>query len=142
MPAPPRFQTRWRLNLAGSGCAVAVAQLQDGTVVLRATVWENPYPASDERSLVWKIDVAEIENHLRRLAEQFPESARPDDGYGPAFYYDPHFFERSAQVLEGWRISKPKGSRRKIDAAVAAAIAVREAVSVGDATSDPTVVVV
>jgi hypothetical protein len=38
--------------------------------------------------------------------------------------------------------ARPKGSRRKIDAAVAAAIAVREAVSVGDATSDPTVVVV
>lgn len=164
--------------------AVVVAQAQTERVVLRAQVWENPYPRTDSRHDSWTLKIAEIENWLRGLADAFPASAREEAGRpvkGPAFFYDPHFFERSAQDLageglnmveypqqdarmipasqslfelaktgvlahdgnrdlerhvravtaepkpRGWRISRPKGSRKPIDAAVAAAIAAHEA---------------
>ncbi len=143
--------------------AVVWAQVQEGKrVVLRSRVWENPWAPESRQHQAWR-------------------PARTKGVMGPAFMYDPHFFERSAQMLtgdglnmlefpqsdarmipasqslfelvkqgtvmhdgdpalrrhirnvvaetkpRGWRISKPPGSRRHIDAAVATAIAVFEA---------------
>lgn len=148
--------------------------------VVRARVWENPYPETDPRHAAWQYPVFEVEEHLRNLRKMFPAAAAEIDGAvlpGPEFCYDPAYFLRSAQALEGdgltmvefpqadsrmipasqqtfqlivegklahdgdpalarqvlnviadqrprgWRMSKPKGSRRKIDAAIAMAIA-------------------
>lgn len=174
--------------------AVVLAQQRDGAVVVRARVWENPWPATSARHDEWKFDIAEVREHLRALREAFPSPAIADGdlaGPGPAFYYDPSFFEESAQLLEGeglnmieypqtdsrmvpasqtlfqvvaegrlahdgdpglarhvknvtprekdrgFRISKPRGSRRKIDAAVAAAIAVHEATRLPPEPAEP-----
>jgi phage terminase large subunit-like protein len=175
------------VGLKHDSSAVLVAQLVGERVLLRARVWENPYPPEHHLHGSWKLDIATVENHLLELYETYPVATREDEEGdlrpGPAFLYDPHFFERSAQDLEGsgllmiefpqtdarmvpasqtffelvktgviahdgspdlrrhirnviahekprgWRISKPKGSKRHIDAAVAAAIAVHELVS-------------
>lgn len=148
--------------------------------VVRARVWENPYPETDPLHEKWQLSLAEVEEHLRELRRAFPAAAAEiDDRWmpGPEFCYDPAYFLRSAQALEGdgltmvefpqqdarmvpasqqtyqlicegklahdgdlvlarhvlnviadqrprgWRMSKPKGSKRKIDAAIAMAIA-------------------
>lgn len=152
--------------------------------VVRARIWENPYPETDARHHDWRLNLAEVETHLRNLRTMFPAAAAEVDERlmpGPEFCYDPAYFVRSAQALEGdgltmvefpqvdgrmvpasqqlyqmicegklahdgdpvlarhvlnviadqrprgWRMSKPKGSRRKIDAAIAMAIAVYRA---------------
>lgn len=166
---------------------VVLAQKQGEQTVLRAKVWENPYPPDHPLYEDWRLSIAEVENYLREVREQFPVPACEIDGAiqpGPEFAYDPHFFERSAQLLRGdslamvefpqsdqrmipasqtfydlivsgqiahngdkvlarhvnnvtadqkprgWRMSKPKGSGRmgrRIDAAIAAAMAVHRA---------------
>lgn len=164
--------------------AVVAAQQQEDRVVVRARIWENPYAEEDARHQEWALNIFEVEEYLRELRAAFPEPATEVDGAvlpGPEFCYDPSYFGRSAQVLEGdglamveypqhdsrmipasqslyqaivegrlahdgdpalgrqvanvtadqrprgWRISKPKGSRKKIDAAVALAIAAHRA---------------
>lgn len=163
--------------------AVALAQRQteiDETVV-RARVWENPYPRDHSLHDTWSLNIEEVEQYLRDVRELYPEATAEVDGElmpGPEFNYDPWNFERSAQMLSGegltmveypqndsrmvpasqclhdvvvegkiahdgdpilrrhilsaiadqkargWRLSKPKGSLRKIDAAIATAVAV------------------
>ena len=176
------------IALRNDSTAVVVAQRQetdDGErTVVRARVWENPYPEGDPRHPDWKLNIFEVEEHLKELRARFPApSATIDDELlpGPEFSYDPAYFHRSASVLEGeglamvefpqhdsrmipasqglyqlvaegkiahdgdptlrrhvenaiadqkprgWRLTKPKGSRRKIDAAIALAIAVHRA---------------
>lgn len=152
--------------------------------VVRAKVWENPFQQDDPRHAEWSLNIFEVEEYLKGLRAAFPEPATTiDDAImpGPEFAYDPAFFERSAQVLEGeglamveypqhdsrmvpasqglyqlvvegklahngdpalarhvanamadqkprgWRLTKPKGSRKKIDAAIAASIAAHRA---------------
>lgn len=163
-----------------SSAVVAAQALADGRIVIRSKVWENPYAPSDARHDVWTVNLHEVEGYLRELREHYPVPAR-EGITGPAYFYDPTFFELSANDLRdeglnlleygqrdsrmvpasqtlfqlglerrvvhdgdptlerhvravvphekpsGWRISKPKGSRAHIDAAVAAAIAVHEA---------------
>lgn len=168
--------------LRNDSTAVVCAQRQGARTVLRAKIWENPYPEGHSQRDEWTFNLNEIENHLRELRERFPIAAEQDEKSeeirpGPGFAYDPAYFQRSAQALEGegltmvefpqhdsrmvpasqrfyqlitektiahdgdpalarhvaaviadqkprgWRMSKPKGSRRKIDAAIAAAIA-------------------
>lgn len=172
------------IALRNDSTAVVVAQRQqheDGErTVVRATVWENPYPESHTLHDSWELNIFEVEEHLKELRERFPVPATEIDGEvkpGPEFSYDPAYFHRSAAVLEGegltmveypqhdsrmiaasqnlyqlvvegklahdgdpvlkrhiesatadqkprgWRLTKPKGSRRKIDAAIACAIA-------------------
>ncbi len=86
-------------------CAVVVCQVHDGLVHTEAKVWTNPYPFMDSRHDKWTLTLAEVENFLRDLFEQFPESTAFDEEEyplpGPAFYYDPFFFERSAEFLTG-----------------------------------------
>jgi len=67
------------------------------------TIWENPYSRRHPKHKEWRMSVSEIEDEIRDYARRFPESAAMDDeDYpipGPAVFYDPMFFERSAQVL-------------------------------------------
>lgn len=148
--------------------------------VVRAKVWENPFSENDPRHAEWTLNIFEVEEYLKGLRSAFPEPATEIDGEimpGPEFAYDPAYFERSAQVLEGeglamvqfpqhdsrmipasqglyqlvvegklahdgdpalarhvgnatadqkprgWRLTKPKGSRKKIDAVIGTAIA-------------------
>lgn len=166
--------------LRNDSTAVVCAQAQGERIVLRAKVWENPYPDGHTLHDSWELNIFEVEDHLRTLRARFPIPTTEIDGRvlpGPEFAYDPAYFQRSAQVLEGdglamvefpqhdarmipasqslyqlvverriahggdptlarhignatadqkprgWRLTKPKGSRKKIDAAIAAAIA-------------------
>lgn len=172
------------IALRNDSTAVVCAQKRDGRVVVRSKVWENPFPEGDPRHAEWKLNIFEVEEHLKELRERFPEPACEIDGDlmpGPEFSYDPAYFHRSAAVLEGdglamveypqhdsrmipasqglyqlvaegrlahdgdatlkrhvenavadqkprgWRLTKPKGSRKKIDAAIALAIAAHRA---------------
>lgn len=168
--------------------AVALCQQQEtpeGTrYVVRARIWENPYPEGHSLHDEWRMNNVEVQDHLRALHSAYPVAACAVDGEifaGPMFSYDPWRFRKEAEELmgeglamtelpqtdqrmvpasqafyeaimqgevahdgdpalarhvanvtadqrpRGWRISKPKGSRRKIDAAVAAAIALHAA---------------
>lgn len=176
--------------LRNDSTAVVLAQRQQlemgERTVVRARVWENPYPEGHSLRESWELNIFEVERHLVEMFGQYPEPACEIDDEikpGPEFTYDPMFFSRSAQVLEGeglamveypqhdsrmiaasqslyqlvvegklahdgdpvlkrhiesatadqkprgWRLTKPKGSRRKIDAAVACAIAAYRAQS-------------
>lgn len=180
------------VGLKHDSSAVAIAQRQGERTVLRARVWENPYPAEDPRHSRWKLNIEEIEAWLRELRQTYPVAATEIDRRliaGPEFAYDPFYFERSAQLLEGeglamveypqndsrmvpasqtlyelavtgqiahdgdpalarhianvtpdqrqrgQRISKPRGSKKRIDAAVASAIAVHRAQQAQPATA-------
>lgn len=167
------------VGLRNDSSAVVWTQWLNDKLQLRQKIWENPFAREDPRHGEWKMSIVWIENLLRELYRDFPEAAveDEDDGWmaGPAFYYDPHFFGRSAEMLEGdglnmvefpqtdsrmvpasqrlfelvkrgelvhdgdptmrrhirsvvakekergWRISKPTGSRKHIDGAIAAA---------------------
>lgn len=180
----------WRPTFVGvdigrknDSTAVVWVQWDDDAEMLQVAqrLWVNPYPPNDSRRGSWKLNVSEVENHLRELRERFPVATLPgedtDDELvpGPAFMFDPHFFSRSADDLEdeglnmiefpqtdtrmvpasqrlfeliksgrlvhdgnpaarrqirsvvakekerGWRISKPAGSRKHVDFAIALA---------------------
>ena len=173
------------VGLKHDSCAISISQvLESGRVVSRAEVWENPYPPNHRLRESWRFDIAAAEAHCRDLKTKFPRPAVEIDDRlkpGPAFYYDPHFFERSAQLLDGeglamveypqtdprmvpasqmlyqlikegtlavddddrlrrhvfaaipketqrgWRIVKPKGSRKHIDAAITLAMSTYKA---------------
>lgn len=160
--------------------AVVACQWTGERLRVQTRFWINPYKAGDPRHDRWSLTIAEVEQHLVDLYEQYPESAVTDeDGYrevGPAFAYDPMFFVRSAELLRdrglnfvefpqtdsrmiaasqnifeliktgqvvhdgsrimsthmrsvkakqkerGWRISRPEGSRKPTDGAVALAM--------------------
>lgn len=175
------------IGIKHDSSAVIVLQWQEerGKLVVNSRgdhgrIWQNPHRPGDPRYSAWRLEIAEVENHLRRLYDDFPESRTEDEDEvplpGPAYPYDPHFFRRSAEDLEGdklnmlefpqtdarmvpasqtlfeliksgkvehdgdpvlrrhirsvvakekdrgWRISKPHGSRKRIDGAIALAI--------------------
>ena len=186
------------IGLRHDSSAVVCAQHQpdNDRVVVRSKIWGNPYPVRDGRHSAWALNLEEVKDYLRGLADGFPSPAAEIDGDlmpGPAFFYDPKFFEESAHDLRGdqmamieyaqsdklmvpasqrffqlvktgrvahngdpelyrhirsvkpdvrvnggWRISKPKGSRKKIDGAIAAAIACYRAVQPTVADQSPT----
>lgn len=165
-----------------SFAVVAVQPQDEGRVVVRAWVWENPYPPGHELRAKWRLNLEEPLNKLRELFRDFPEPAVYDEKEGmlpgPAFGYDPRFLEYAAQRLSdeglnmveypqtdprmcpasellyelvvterlahdgdptldrhvhgcvpkykerGWRLAKPTGSSRRIDAAIALTIGV------------------
>ncbi len=168
------------IALYNDSTAVVVAQRKADRIVVRARVWENPYPEGHHQHDDWELNIFEVEEYLRELRAKYPHPACEIDDElkpGPEFNYDPAYFHRSAAVLEGeglamvkypqhdslmvpasqglyqliverrlahdgnptlarhignavadqkprgWRLTKPKGSRRKIDAAIACAIA-------------------
>lgn len=104
----PKRPLRVGIDMAYSNdCAAVVgAQRQDDRTVIRLMgVWENPYPASHQQHLHWKINPFEVEQKLREIREQYPLAAGTREGGarlpGPEFCYDPAWFQRSAPVLEG-----------------------------------------
>lgn len=84
--------------------AVSCTQRVGGRLPVQVRIWENPRPPGSKGHDEWKLDIAEVEDHLRGLYRLFPKAAMRDERGiplpGPAFYYDPHFFERSAQDLK------------------------------------------
>lgn len=175
------------VGLYHDSTAVRVAQrTPDGRVVTHGRSWQNPYDPRHSLYHTWKLPIEEVLDYLRRLRRDFPKPAAEVDGKlapGPAFYFDPAWFDHPAEVLAGeglnmvkyaqtdsrmvpasmgywkliedhvvswasddrvirrhlkaciaepkphekWRLSKPKGTRRKIDAAIADCIAAYEA---------------
>lgn len=85
--------------------AVITTQWTGTELLVRTKFWTNPFSRADPRHAKWALTIAEVEQHLREIYAAFPEAAVvDDDGYrepGPAFLYDPHFFVRSAELLEG-----------------------------------------
>ena len=85
---------------------VVVAQWNEerGGLQVKEKIWSNPYPHGHSERAKWKINVAEIENYMRELREEYPEPSMEDEDEnmmdGPAFLFDPHFFSRSAADLE------------------------------------------
>jgi phage terminase large subunit-like protein len=151
------------------------------TYVVRALVWENPYPEGHTLHDSWRMNNNDVIEVCRALYAQYPVAACEIDGEimpGPMFAYDPWRFRPEAEGLygeglammefpqsdsrmipasqdfyeaimkneiahdgdvtlkrhihnvtaeqkpRGWRMAKPKGSTRKIDAAIACGIAV------------------
>jgi phage terminase large subunit-like protein len=162
--------------------AVVTTQWDGKLLHVKSKFWMNPHPPGSERGQKWALNIGEVEDYLKEEFKRYPEPSVTDeeDGYrepGPAFLYDPHFFVRSAELLEGegmsmvefpqsdtkmvpasqnlfeliktgavvhdgneiltkhmrsvvakfkergWRISRPEGSRKHIDGAVALAMA-------------------
>lgn len=92
------------VGLKHDSSAVVLAQLQGKDVVVRVHVWENPYPPEHSMHDSWRFDIVKVENLLVKIFADFPMPAAEVDEEprpGPGFYYDPHFFERSAVLLEG-----------------------------------------
>jgi phage terminase large subunit-like protein len=161
--------------------AVVTTQWDGEQLHVKSKFWTNPHPPGSPRYHDWSLNVGDVEAYLKEEFERYPEPSLTDeDGYrepGPVFLYDPHFFVRSAELLEGeglsmvefpqsdtkmvpasqnifeliktsavvhdgnevltkhmrsvvakfkergWRISRPEGSRKHIDGAVALAMA-------------------
>lgn len=174
------------IGIRHDSSAVAVSQRRhDGKVVTVTKVWTNPYRPGTSGAGTWRLELSEVEAYLLEVFRKFPVPSGEDETgmrvRGPVFYYDPYFFQRSAQDLRsdykmnlveypqtdlrmvpasqtffeliktdrlvpddshafrthirtvvaketprGWRISKPKGSRKRIDAAIAGAVATYE----------------
>lgn len=73
--------------------------------VVRAWIWQNPYPKGHTQWAEWRLNLEEPKALLRELREQFPEHATvsADDDYpiaGPMFAYDPYMMEMMASTLE------------------------------------------
>ena len=68
-------------------------------------IWSNPYRRRTKAYSEWRMDIALVEAYCRELYERFPERTMEDEEEylrpGPAFFYDPHLFARSAEILEG-----------------------------------------
>lgn len=102
----PSLPTSVGVDMAYSNdsAAVVASQVRGEKVVLRAKVWENPYPPTHSLHDHWKINPFEVEEELRSLYARFPTPSVEIDREtkaGPAFYYDPAWFSRSAPILEG-----------------------------------------
>lgn len=85
--------------------AVVACQWHDDEARLHVaqTIWVNPYPRDDPRHRLWKLNTVKVEDLLRTYRVDFPVPAMDDEDEGPqdgpAFLYDPHFFNRSADML-------------------------------------------
>lgn len=90
-------------------CALIMLQKGPDGPRIKSEIWQNPYASIDSRHDAWSLNTVEIENRIRELAAEYPLSAwrDPEDDYphpGPVVFYDPHFFHRSAEILEGEQI--------------------------------------
>lgn len=178
--APKSFRPVAEDEQVGAEDGAEAAEQVHYRTIVRARVWENPYPETHTLHDSWELNIFEVEQHLEDVRRRFPVPATTIDDEvkpGPEFTYDPAYFHRSAAVLEGagltmveypqhdsrmiaasqnlyqlvvegklahdgdptlsrhianaiadqkprgWRLTKPKGSRKKIDAAIACAIA-------------------
>ncbi len=87
-------------------CAVVWSQWDGKLLNVGQRFWMNPHRRTDPRHDAWALNLQLVEDFLRELYElyPFPSVIDEDDGYrhpGPKFVYDPHFFVRSAELLEG-----------------------------------------
>lgn len=76
--------------------------------VVRARIWANPYPSSDERYSLWHFPRGEMMEQIRTWAREFREPAAQRDEEtwaGPAVYYDPYLFTEEADELLGEKIN-------------------------------------
>lgn len=96
------------VSKAKDSTSVAVAQkiTYDGKerILVKVRVWENPYPRTHQLHASWRLNIFEVENHLRELYQAHPVPTSTVDGEeiaGPEFTYDPMYFGRSAQLLAG-----------------------------------------
>ena len=88
-------------------CAVAYGQYDEDEDLVHVgqKIWQNPHRRNTEEWRNWRMTIADVEEFLRGLFKAFPTATalmEGDDYYrlpGPAFFYDPHFFSRSAEVL-------------------------------------------
>lgn len=92
------------VGLKHDACAVVWAQNSaDGKINIGQHIWENPHPPGTERHGRWRLSLSAVEDRLKALYMEYTEPAVDDEeGYprpGPAFFYDPMLFERSAQAL-------------------------------------------
>ncbi|MCC7105962.1 MAG: terminase large subunit [Chloroflexi bacterium] len=91
------------VSLKHDSTAVVAAQRQGERFVIRAQVFENPYPEADPRHQEWRVPLPEVHQLLRDLRAAYPVPAAEIDGApapGPSFWYDPSFFQESALRLQ------------------------------------------
>lgn len=102
----PDLPTYVGIDIGRKHDAAAVVTTQWNGEKLNVTqrFWQNPYNPSDPRHGSWSLNTVEVENYLREIYETYPAPSTTDeDGYrepGPCFLYDPHFFVRSAEMLQ------------------------------------------
>lgn len=94
------------IGLKHDSTAVAMVQWNKAAqkMYTKFKIWQNPHPKRSAAYKDWRLSIAEVENFLRELRESFPVAAMHDEDedwpiLGPAFFYDPHMFSRSAQLL-------------------------------------------
>lgn len=90
------------INHDSSAVVASQRQPEKDRVVVRAWIWENPYPPRDPRHDNWRMNMADVRTQCRELHEEFPVAAVEVDDVvmpGPAFYYDKTYFEDSATML-------------------------------------------
>lgn len=83
------------VSIKDDSTAVAAAQRQAERVVIRARVWENPFPMNTIERETWRVPQEEVRQTLRDLFVAFPVPACEVDGKvakGPRFNYDPAYF--------------------------------------------------
>lgn len=74
-----------------------------GKLMTAQRIWRNPHRRGTAAYEEWRFGIYLVEELLRELHAQFPIAAAQDEHDnllpGPANYYDPHFFARSAELL-------------------------------------------
>lgn len=72
--------------------------------VVRARIWENPFPEGDSRRAGWRMNNHEVMQLCRELFVQYPKPAIEVERQvkvGPAFCFDPWRFRTEADMLSG-----------------------------------------
>lgn len=85
-----------------TACVIAWQRPEDDRIVLEAKIW-TPAPGRN-------VDLAEVEDHIRNIASEFDLAG---------CFYDPRFFERSAQTLDSEgliMVTMPQNSATMADA--------------------------
>jgi phage terminase large subunit-like protein len=103
IPVGARVSVGVDVGIVHDATAVVMAhEREDGSVVIEAEVW-TPRPGAN-------VDLSDVEEHIRRLSRDYQVAG---------VFYDPRFFERSAQVLDAEGIvmvTMPQNSATMADA--------------------------
>jgi phage terminase large subunit-like protein len=103
IPLGARVSVGVDVGIVHDATAVVIAhERDDGSVLIEAEVW-TPKPGAN-------VDLADIEEHIRALGRDYQVAG---------VFYDPRFFERSAQVLDGegvTMVTMPQNSATMADA--------------------------
>lgn len=94
------------IGLRHDTSAVVICQFDEvkKKILYQSKIWTNPYRKGTSAYSSWTMDIAEVEQFLTDLREAFPTATSLDEEEeyrvaGPAFFYDRHFFARSAETL-------------------------------------------